>query len=649
MGLLKESKTYNWEETIAQTPAMKRRGAEYFSEAYHLSKDVRTGKLLWGEELEQNIVLLGEDSCMLLLCAENTAVGLKDLPEAVFNVEYAGYMIESTPRRPYAPTFEQFMKIERGMEKRRRDGMDFLRKNISEHAKLLFLPCFPLLGTPFAFGSGKHSPEKWESLWIEGFEQSLQASPEEAPQAADTEKAAAHTLLGNALERARVPEFRVTRSIHFPDFAITQHDRFRSFTCNIRERRGRSLHLSIPVLKQAREEKQSERDMNRDTDNKHIEEEGMRDGGILCEREKDSVVIDSMGQGMGCCCLQITLQSECLSEARSLYDAIGSICPLLLALTMATSVVSGKVVGTSTRWEIVSASVDCRKREETHIHKSRYSSIDLYVSEMDGETDGIYNDIDTPIHNETMDLLLEKGVDRALARHVASLYTRDPVLCYKESSPREDFENIQSSNWRSMRLKPPVEREGDTGCPGWLVETRPMEIQPTSFENTAYSIFVVLFSRTVLSLKANFYLPISKVDENFKAATEECGEEPLFWYRENILEQGPPVIKKGPIEEIFCGSGGYCGIFGAIDKYLEEYSEERGSIKAYLVFLRERVTGKKRSVAEFLRSFVFSHPKYKGDGVVSPKISRDLVAFMCNVTEANSSEYLDPEYEIKHY
>jgi len=38
-----------------------------------------------------------------------------------------------------------------------------------------------------------------------------------------------------------------------------------------------------------------------------------------------------------------------------------------------------------------------------------------------------------------------------------------------------------------------------------------MEVQITDFENAAFSIFIVLLSRAILSFGLNFYLPISKV------------------------------------------------------------------------------------------------------------------------------------------
>lgn len=71
----------------------------------------------------------------------------------------------------------------------------------------------------------------------------------------------------------------------------------------------------------------------------------------------------------------------------------------------------------------------------------------------------------------------------------------------------DHFENIQSTNWQTMRFKPPP-----VDSPiGWRVEFRSMEVQLTDFENAAFSVFIVLLTRAILSFNLNFYMPISKV------------------------------------------------------------------------------------------------------------------------------------------
>jgi len=655
MGLLKESRTLTWEETQKKSAEVKKRGAEYFSDVYANVHPSKIFGFLWGEELEQNLVIEEQGNWVLLPASDLVLQELKNETDGIYNIEYARYMIETTPSVPYEPRFSAFAKVEQGMEIRRKTVEKALESLFKEKkASVLSLPCFPLLGDLFAFGTNGKSAHAWSREWSEAYEANEKESAEEKDGKTDGDKKVTDRTEKDVITKTSkqtedktgekedkkdsalskycqrlVPSFKITRSRHFPDFAITWHRRFHDFTKNIRLRKGAPLHFEILPAK--------------------IEKEGG-----AWNKGASSVVIDSMGQGMGCCCLQLTMQSESLDEARFLYDSIGAICPLLLFLTMGTAAVSGTLTESSTRWDIVAASVDCRKEEESFIKKSRYSSIDLYVSDMPEELYSIYNDINPYLEKNVLDILISRGVDKAMAHHIASLYIRDPILCYEDSSGRDDFENIQSSNWRSMRLKPPKEKIGGEGAPGaWLVEVRPMEIQPTSFENTAYLVFVVMFSRMVLSLNTVFYLPISKVDENFRAANSPSNvpkslarwmgfeRSQKFWYRENIFESGPPVIKYGTVEEIFLGTGSYCGILGAIERYLSEYAgKSQLEVEPYLQFIRDRVTGRKTSVATYVRKFVSKHPEYKGDSVISRTVSNDLVSEILKITENNTSDYL---------
>ena len=80
-----------------------------------------------------------------------------------------------------------------------------------------------------------------------------------------------------------------------------------------------------------------------------------------------------------------------------------------------------------------------------------------------------------------MKKLLEAGLDRRLAFHITSLFTRDPVPTYSnEFGPEVNddettahFENLQSTNWNSMRFKPPPSKDSKIG---WRVEFRTMDI-----------------------------------------------------------------------------------------------------------------------------------------------------------------------------
>ena len=91
----------------------------------------------------------------------------------------------------------------------------------------------------------------------------------------------------------------------------------------------------------------------------------------------------------------------------------------------------------------------------------------------------------------------------------------------------DHFENIQSTNWQTIRFKPPP-----VNSPiGWRVEFRSMEVQMTDFENAAFSIFIVLLTRAIISFDLNFYMPISQVglpwtvpvkNADFSRSTKTC-------------------------------------------------------------------------------------------------------------------------------
>lgn len=179
------------------------------------------------------------------------------------------------------------------------------------------------------------------------------------------------------------------------------------------------------------------------------------------------------------------------------------------------------------------------------IPKSRYDSVDCYIADSASNRPE-YNDNDMPIDPKIRDRLVDRGMDPLLATHFAHLFIRDPIVIFEETMCQDDekssdhFEvrpppspssllplslslgstdspapsllllleqNIQSTNWQTVRFKPPP-----PGSPiGWRVEFRSMEVQLTDYENAAFSVFVVLLTRAIMSLGLNFYLPISKV------------------------------------------------------------------------------------------------------------------------------------------
>ncbi len=123
------------------------------------------------------------------------------------------------------------------------------------------------------------------------------------------------------------------------------------------------------------------------------------------------------------------------------------------------------------RWSVLEQSVDCRTKEErdpsspNYIPKSRYSAMNHYISNHEYVQDA-HNDGPTIKFNPEHKALLKSKaeIDERLANHIATLFARDPVPSYEGEYIDEQiddeqlvahFENIQSTNWNSLRFKPP--------------------------------------------------------------------------------------------------------------------------------------------------------------------------------------------------
>ncbi|KAL2791981.1 glutamate--cysteine ligase catalytic subunit isoform b [Daubentonia madagascariensis] len=419
-----------------------------------------------------------------------------------------------------------------------------------------------------------------------------------------------------------------------------------TLTRNIRHRRGEKVVINVPIFK------------DKNTPSPFIETFPEDDEATKASKP-DHIYMDAMGFGMGNCCLQVTFQACSISEARYLYDQLATICPIVMALSAASPFYRGYVSDIDCRWGVISASVDDRTREERgleplknnnyRISKSRYDSIDSYLSKC-GEK---YNDIDLTIDKEIYEQLLQEGIDHLLAQHVAHLFIRDPLTLFEEKIHLDDanesdhFENIQSTNWQTMRFKPPPPNSDI----GWRVEFRPMEVQLTDFENSAYVVFVVLLTRVILSYKLDFLIPLSKVDENMKVAQKrDAVLRGMFYFRKDICKGGNAVVDgcgkaqhstEPAVEEytlmsidtIINGKEGvFPGLIPILNSYLENMEvdvDTRCSILNYLKLIKKRASGELMTVARWMREFIANHPDYKQDSVITDEMNYSLI-LKCN-------------------
>lgn len=615
MGLLRSAKTLDWENLLKEKEKVKQNGISQFARMYTKHRHAITDSY-WGDEMEF-MVCTRRDRYYLVLCSEYVATQSMS-SDVVPSIEYAGYMLETMPKAPLDMSLDSFLGFEESLENRRRQLWSQLDQAVSGSFPL-FMSSFPNL------------KDCYLSVKNDG----------------GTENAAGKRLQDSATLSLT---YDITQSSVFPDNAISRHCRFISFTENIIKRRGRPVEGYVRIM--------------RDTNTK--------DTGC---KEKDAILIDSMGQGMGCCSLQVTIQCRDLNQARLQYDMFGVLAPLMLRMSRATPVANGYLLNTETRWSIVEFSVDCRtdsermcayeksgydvdcqKKSSRHIRKSRFSSIDMFISQSEMNRCE-YNDVYVPNVASFVETLTSQGVDSLMSEHIGSLFVRDPLLTYEPPAHNslsqtedyaDDFENIQSTNWRSVRLKVPSGSASRYN--GWKVEFRTMEIQPTSFENAALVIFVVLLGRALVHYGLNLYIPMSLVEHNFVQAsrlnrkpgdfcTNLQPDSVVFYYRSNIYDKGPPEIGEGTLNDIFNGTGSYRGLLSVVRQYVAEVFKTK-RLDKYLNFIAGKCSGEYMAVSEYLRKFIMTHSMYKKDSVVHGEIIDDLIAHIKDIEAKNDFSYL---------
>ncbi|XP_053666037.1 glutamate--cysteine ligase [Anopheles marshallii] len=612
MGLLSEGSPLTWDETKALAQHVREHGIEQFINLFARLKDRQGDVLKWGDEVEYIIVRFDDKqrAVQVSLRAQEILAKLNEKEAAdpqgvksLWRPEYGAYMIEGTPGKPYGGLLAHFNVVEANMRYRRMEVASMLPEN----EVVMSITSFPRLGCPaFTFPFAVPTP--------------------------DDESCAA-------------------RSNFFPDEAIFPgHPRFKTLTRNIRQRRGEKVSINLPIYP------------DRDT---KVPVEGS------IPSHPNFVHMDAMGFGMGCCCLQLTFQACNISEARTLYDQLTPMCPIMLALTAASPAYRGFLTDVDCRWNVISASVDCRTREERgelplkndrfRIYKSRYDSIDSYLSPA-GEK---YNDVPLVLDETLYKRLREGDIDHLLAQHIAHLFIRDSVSLFSEKvhqNDREDtdhFENIQSTNWQTMRFKPPPPNSPI----GWRVEFRPCEAQLTDFENAAIVCFVVLLTRVILSYQLDFLIPISKVDENMQNSQKRGAVlTERFWFKKNItgipragqgsVAEGEPLptgqepqqngttdepattgsatdeFELMTIDQIINGKGTFPGLVPLINSYLGSMdvdADTHCTIQQYLKLIQKRASGELMTTASWMRQQVVSHPEYKNDSVISEGNCYDLL------------------------
>ncbi|SCM21213.1 gamma-glutamylcysteine synthetase, putative [Plasmodium chabaudi chabaudi] len=411
---------------------------------------------------------------------------------------------------------------------------------------------------------------------------------------------------------------------------------------------------------------------------------------------KNYVYLDAMFFGMSMCCQQVTMSFQTINDAKYVYDQLAVIAPLFLAITACTPYLGGFLTETDARWRVISNSVDCRTEDElSYISKPRYSGISLYISDEAPLKKNyyFYNDIDIVLNKNVYDKLIKENVDEYLARHISSLFVRDPIVVFEGSFSEQDistikniineknengnnskmwsedemnkiylsddfefledykekvlsshqhFENFQSTNWNSVRFKPPPILDNNylngPSSIGWRVEFRTPDIQITDFENASVVALIMVLSKFILKNKLNLYIPMSKLEENlFRSSKRDAILKEKFYFRNDInYDTSNNDIEEKSIYEIFFNKNN--GILYLCSLYIEEQFEQglinlsaKNKINEYIQFIELRCKGEISTGASFLRKFILNHPSYEKNSYINNQINYDLCKLISDI------------------
>ncbi|KAF8598893.1 GCS-domain-containing protein [Ceratobasidium sp. AG-I] len=590
MGQLFQGAPLSWEESQKYADYIRQHGITQLLNIWKKQKYRQNDPFLWGDEIECTLISYDDNhkNARVSLRQSEVLEAMRKVDGAMsvakeFQPEYSRFMIETTPQYPYDGSIANLLSVESNMQHRRSLAKSYLKP----HETLLTLTSFPRLGVRETFTDPPTDPN-------------------------------------NA---------RNSHSMLFSDEIIAPHPRYSLITRNIRQRRGSKPTINVPIYFDT----QTPRPFYDPTiplDRCIYPEDREAGAGAA---KPDHIYLDAPGFGASCCCLQVTFQAPDVLSARSAYDALIPVAPILMALTAASPAYRGYLSDVDCRWGILRDGQDDRTREEKGLEplkkdkrlipKSRYGSVNMYISQ-NAANRPEYNDVPVPFDRGLYKRLRRNDIDRRLAKHFAHIFIRDPLFVFSDptsvddSRSTEHFDNLQGTVWQSLRFKPPPLR--DDNQIGWRVEFRTMEVQPTDFENAAFAMFVVLLARAILSLGLNFYMPVSKVDENMERAQKrDAAQVERFWFR---TVEG--VCEELTMDEVINGKGEFLGLLGYVNVYLtslEEDVDEKMKLKPYLELIKTRANGTVKTPATWIRNFVRAHPAYKFDSVVSQEINYDLM------------------------
>ena len=572
---------------------------------------------MFGFEFELHKIYLDKEKkkIALDLSAQNdiiTSNKEKHFEQFHLSHEYGGWMYEVIPDTPFQ--MKDLDLVEKSVEN--------LYKYLNEKYginKILSLGSYPLLGV------GNYYINEGNNLE----EEDVEENEEEDEKAKKAKKEFYEDIKNNNL----------SNSNYLNDKIINRHPRFGSLTRNIRMRRGKKVDIKIPIYK------------DENTNLNEITEDEPYPGYIN---------MDAMGFGMGCCSLQVTIGCDSLDDGLKIYDQLIPLAPLFLILTSSTPIHKGKLCEYDNRWLIISKSVDDRTEEERNplsekfIYKSRYSPVYSYI----GNVNKYFNNYPKfPINEKYYKQFTNEGISENLATHFCNLLVRDPLVIFDKKINITDkndmthFENINSSNWNSLRFKLPRPADHDFS---YKIEIRTCDLQITPFENTSIIHLIINLYQIIMKNKCNFIIPITKVDENYENGYHiDAINSKKFWWRINCfdpssidnmnndsfnyVEDEQKNIKLLTINEIFNGAKehNYPGILNVIKEDVLNNNKmdnnKKEELFKFIEFLEKRTKGEIWTDAKYIRHFIDNHPKYNKDSIISEEINFDLITHLLDI------------------
>jgi glutamate--cysteine ligase catalytic subunit len=245
----------------------------------------------------------------------------------------------------------------------------------------------------------------------------------------------------------------VAQSKLVSDEVINPHPRFGALTRNIRERKGSTVSIKVS------------------TDTSEIDQIINTETSIDKQARTKEIEMDAMAFGMGCCCLQVTMQCKNEVDSRYLNDQLAILGPIFQALSAATPMYKGELVDTDTRWNVISQAVDDRTPAELglitepvqlqtarqpelagegikRLAKSRYSSVSMYIGKAANEEElkryQQLNDVPIDYDEKTYAIMKDAGSDENLALHIAHLFTRDPLVIFDDAIKLDNSNSMVS-------------------------------------------------------------------------------------------------------------------------------------------------------------------------------------------------------------